>query len=74
MEYAEVEERWRHGESVSGVAFAQGTHVRIMEGPFADECARVRDLVAVAPEPCYRVEVDAAHVELELAQSALGAT
>jgi hypothetical protein len=73
MAQSEMEARWRSGEPMQGIAFARGAHVRIMEGPFADECAYVRDVVGLEPEPCYRVEVDAAHVEMELTESALGA-
>lgn len=63
--------RWDSGDAVPGVAFTRDAHVRILEGPFLDECARVRGLVSAGPDPCYRVEVDAAHVVLELAQSSL---
>jgi transcription antitermination factor NusG len=73
MTQSDMQARWRTGETVPGIAFARGAHVRIMEGPFADECAYVRDVVGLDPEPCYRVEVDAAHVEMELAESSLGA-
>lgn len=48
-----------------------GAHVRIMEGPLLDECASVRNLVFLADGPRYRVEVDAAHIELEFPQPAL---
>lgn len=73
MEHVELEARWRRGESVPGVGFARGAHVRVYEGPFTDDCACVRDLLALTPEPCYRVEVDGARVHLELCESALGA-
>ena len=62
---------WAAGTAIPGVTFAPSSHVRILGGAFADECGSVRDLICVEPEPCYRVEVDAAHVTLELAQSAL---
>lgn len=71
MQSTSIEARWREGEAVPGVAFGPGAHVRIMEGPFLDECASVRDLVFLADGPHYRVEVDAAHIELEFPQSAL---
>lgn len=70
----ELVARWGQGEAVPGIAFRRGARVRILEGPFADDCGRVRALLAVEPEPCYRVEVDAARVELDLGESALGAT
>ena len=74
MEPQPIETRWRQGERVPGVGFARDAHVRILDGPFLDECARVRDLVVSSgPEPCYRVEVDAAHVVLEVAESSLSA-
>ena len=66
--------RWQRGEPVPGVAFRPGAHVRILDGPFAEDCGSVRALLQVEPEPCYRVEVDAAHVEVELGESALGTT
>jgi hypothetical protein len=72
VEAAELETRWRRGDPVPGVAYGNGAHVRILDGPFAEECAFVRDLIALEPEPCYCVEVDAAHVRLEVAESALG--
>ena len=55
------------------MSFARSSHVRILGGAFADEYGCVRDLVCVDPEPCYRVEIDAAHVTLEIAQSSLDA-
>jgi hypothetical protein len=74
MESRQIETRWRLGDPVPGVGFARDAHVRILEGPFLDECARVRDVVvASGTEPCYRVEVDAAHVVLEVAESSLSA-
>ena len=71
MESMQLETRWRHGAPVPGVGFACGAHVRILDGPFLDECGRVRDLIVLGPDPCYRVEVDAAHVVLEVAESSL---
>ena len=71
MESPALVARWRSGGPVPGIGFARDAHVRIVDGPFLDECARVRDLVAVGAEPCYRVEVDAAHVVLELSESSL---
>jgi hypothetical protein len=68
---SDVEVRWRLGESVAGVAFGPKEHVRILEGAFADECACVEELLSVAPEPCYRVVVDCAHIRLELTESSL---
>jgi hypothetical protein len=62
---------WAEGARIPGVTFARLSHVRILGGAFADECASVRDLVCVEPEPCYRVEVDSAKVTLEVAQSGL---
>jgi transcription antitermination factor NusG len=67
----DVAARWRDGERVPGVAFPPGAHVRILEGPFADDCGRVRDLLEIEPESCYRIEVDAAHVEVEVSESGL---
>jgi len=67
----EIVARWRGGELVPGVAFPVGAHVRILDGPFADDCGRVRELLQLEPESCYRVEVDAAHVQLELGESSL---
>jgi hypothetical protein len=72
MEHEELQERWQRGEAVPGVAFMRGAHVRVFEGPFTDDCAFVRDLLALDPEPRYRVDVDGAHVQLELSESALG--
>ena len=62
---------WAEGATIPGVTFSRATHVRIMGGAFADECASVRDLICVEPEPCYRVELDASRVTLEVAQSSL---
>ena len=62
---------WAEGASIPGVSFARTARVRIMGGAFADECGSVRDLICVDPEPCYRVELDASRVTLEVAQSAL---
>ena len=62
---------WAEGAQIPGVAFSRLSHVRIVGGAFADECASVRDLICVDPEPCYRVEVDSARVTLEVAQSGL---
>jgi hypothetical protein len=62
---------WAEGATIPGVTFSRASHVRIIGGAFADECASVRDLVCVDPEPCYRVEVDSAKVTLEVAQSSL---
>ena len=62
---------WTLGATVSGVAFARAAHVRILGGAFADECGSVRELICVDPEPCYRVELDASRVTLEVAQSSL---
>ena len=62
---------WSEGVAIPGVTFARATHVRIMGGAFVDECGSVRDLICVDPEPCYRVELDASRVTLEVAQSAL---
>jgi hypothetical protein len=64
---------WASGTAIPGVSFARLSHVRILGGAFADECGCVRDLVCVDPEPCYRVEIDAARVTLEIAQSSLDA-
>lgn len=74
MESAPIETRWREGATVTGARFTRDAHVRILDGPFLDECGRVRDLVvADGAEPAYRVEVDAAHVVLEVPESSLGA-
>jgi len=62
---------WALGATVSGVAFARAAHVRIIGGAFANECGSVRELICVEPEPCYRVELDASRVTLEVAQSSL---
>jgi len=62
---------WLQGASIPGVTFARASHVRIIGGAFADECGSVRDLICVAPEPCYRVVLDASRVTLEVAQSSL---
>jgi len=62
---------WADGASIPGVTFARLSHVRLLSGAFADECGSVRDLVCVEPEPCYRVEMDASRVTLEVAQSTL---
>ena len=62
---------WLQGASIPGVTFARTSHVRIIGGAFADECGSVRDLICVAPEPCYRVVLDASRVTLEVAQSSL---
>jgi hypothetical protein len=62
---------WALGGTVSGVAFTRAAHVRILGGAFANECGSVRELICVDPEPCYRVELDASRVTLEVAQSSL---
>src|SRR5690242_9024857 len=62
---------WADGTAIPGVAFARASHVRVTVGAFTDECGSVRDLVCVEPEPCYRVELDASRVSLEVAQSSL---
>ena len=62
---------WTLGESVPGVTFSRATHVRILGGAFADECGSIRELICLQPEPCYRVELDASRVTLEVAQSSL---
>lgn len=62
---------WAKGVSITGVTFARATHVRILGGAFADECGSVRELICVEPEPCYRIELDASRVTLEVAQSSL---
>ncbi|SRR6266480_3408026 len=62
---------WADGASIPGVTFARLSHVRLLSGAFADECGSVRDLVCVEPEPCYRIEMDASRVTLEVAQSTL---
>jgi hypothetical protein len=54
------------------VRFGPGAHVRLLEGSFADECGIVRGVIAVDPEPRYRVEIDATHISLDVPQSALG--
>jgi hypothetical protein len=63
--------RWAFGGTIGGVAFARAAHVRILGGAFANECGSVRELICVEPEPCYRVELDASRVTLEVAQSSL---
>jgi hypothetical protein len=63
---------WAEGVAIPGVSFARSSHVRILGGAFAEECGCVRDLISLEPEPCYRVEIDAAHVELDLPESSLG--
>jgi hypothetical protein len=62
---------WAKGEKLDGVAFSPAMHVRVLGGSFINECAVVRELVSLEPEPCYRVQIDAAHVSLEIAQSSL---
>ena len=62
---------WATGATISGVTFARAAHVRILGGAFADECGSIRELICVEPEPCYRVELDASRVTLEVAQSSL---
>ena len=62
---------WANGEQLVGVAFSPAMHVRLLGGSFMNECASVRDLICLEPEPCYRVEIDSAHVSLEVAQSSL---
>ena len=62
---------WTLGENVPGVTFARAMHVRILGGAFADECGSIRELICLQPEPCYRVELDASRVTLEVAQSSL---
>ena len=62
---------WAQGATISGVTFARAAHVRIMGGAFADECGSIRELICLDPEPCYRVELDASRVTLEVAQSSL---
>jgi hypothetical protein len=62
---------WADGTAIPGVQFARASHVRLTVGAFANECGSVRELVCVDPEPCYRVELDASRVSLEIAQSSL---
>ena len=62
---------WAMGATITGVTFARAAHVRLLGGAFADECGSVRELICVEPEPCYRVELDASRVTLEVAQSSL---
>jgi hypothetical protein len=62
---------WARGEQLVGVTFSPAMHVRLLGGSFINECASVRALVSLEPEPCYRVEIDAAHVSLEIPQSSL---
>jgi hypothetical protein len=62
---------WSEGATIPGVTFARASHVRILGGAFSNECGSVRDLVCVDPEPCYRVEMDASRVTLQVAQSSL---
>jgi len=62
---------WAKGVTITGVTFSRAAHVRILGGAFADECGSVRELICVEPEPCYRVEMDASRVTLEVAQSSL---
>ena len=62
---------WANGEKIVGVDFAPSMHVRVLGGSFMHECAVVRDLVSLEPEPCYRVEIRAARVSLEVSQSSL---
>ena len=64
---------WSLGADVPGVMFARAAHVRILGGAFAEECGSVRELICLQPEPCYRVELDASRVTLEVAQSSLNA-
>ena len=62
---------WLEGANIPAVALARASHVRVIGGAFADECGSVRDLICIAPEPCYRVVLDASRVTLEVAQSSL---
>lgn len=62
---------WADGTAIPGVEFARASHVRVIGGAFANECGSVRELVCLEPEPCYRIELDASRVSLELAQSSL---
>ena len=62
---------WADGTAIPGVEFAPASHVRVIGGAFTNECGSVRDLVCLEPEPCYRVELDASRVSLEVAQSSL---
>lgn len=58
-------------DHTSRVTFSPAAHVRILGGAFADECGSIRELICLQPEPCYRVELDASRVTLEVAQSSL---
>jgi hypothetical protein len=71
MERSELEAQWTSGDPLPGVAFRRDEVVRIIEGPFTDEVAWVRQLIELRPEPCYSVEIEAAHVTLPVPQSAL---
>jgi len=62
---------WADGTAIPGVTFARASHVRVTGGAFANECGSVRELVCIDPEPCYRIELDASRVSLEVAQSSL---
>ena len=62
---------WADGTAIPGVEFARASHVRVIGGAFRNECGSVRELVCLEPEPCYRIELDASRVSLEVAQSSL---
>lgn len=62
---------WAGGTAIPGVNFARASHVRVIGGAFQNECGSVRDLLCIEPEPCYRIELDASRVSLEVAQSSL---
>ena len=71
MERSELEAHWTNGEPLPGVAFRRDELVRIIEGPFTDEVACIRQLIELRPEPCYSVEVETQKVTLPIPQSAL---
>lgn len=65
-------DRWLAGEAQPGVRFGPGQRVAFTRGSRAGEGAVVVLLVAVGPEPLYRVRADGG-AELHVRQSALDA-
>ena len=76
VSHAGAGDRWLAGEPLAGVAFGPGQSVALARGTRAGARATVLLLVALEPEPLYRVRVQdasGASDELHVRQSALSA-
>jgi hypothetical protein len=64
-------DRWLAGESVPGIAFAQGEAVAILAGPHAEQRGTVVVLLGIEPEPAYLVQLGSGRGDVRVRQSAL---